>query len=115
MHESSLAKQILDAVLDRAHADGAARVRSIRGWVAETETLSADSLRVHFAAHAHGTLADGAQLDLRLIHVEARCASCNKTYAPDHHVLICPACGSAEGELLGPTGLGVDVIEVESS
>jgi len=115
MHESSLAKQILDAVLDRAQAEGGGRVRAVRGWVAETEVLSAESLRFHFAAHAHGTPADGARLDLRLIHVEARCGSCNKTYAPDHHVLLCPECGSAEGALLGPTGLGIDSIEVESS
>lgn len=115
MHESSLAKQVLDAVLARAEEEDAARILSVRGWVAETETLSAESLRFHFAAHARGTPADGARVELRLIHVEARCASCKTTYAPEHHVLLCPACGSAEGELLGPTGLGVDSIEVESS
>jgi hydrogenase nickel incorporation protein HypA/HybF len=115
MHESSLARQILGAVLDRAQANGASRVRAIKGWVAETETLSADSLRFHFAAHARGTPAEGARLDLRLVHVEARCACCQRTYAPEHHLLLCPACGCAEGELLGPTGLGVDSMEVESS
>lgn len=102
------------AVLDRARADGASRVRVVTGWVAETETLSAESLAFHFAAHARGTPADGARLELRLIHVGARCASCQRTYAPEHHVLLCPSCGSGEGELLGPTGLGVDSIEVES-
>ncbi|MCK6470913.1 MAG: hydrogenase maturation nickel metallochaperone HypA [Dehalococcoidia bacterium] len=115
MHESSLAKQILAAVLDRARADGASRVRAVTGWVAETETLSAESLSFHFAAHARGTPADGARLELRLIHVEARCSACKRTYAPEHHVLLCTGCGSPEGELLGPTGLGIDSIEVESS
>ena len=115
MHESSLAKQVLDAVLERTTLAEVSRVLSVRGWVAETETLSRESLSFHFAAHARGTPAEGARLELRLIHVEARCRSCDTTYAPEHHLLLCPACGSTDGELLGRTGLGIDTVEVESS
>lgn len=114
MHESSLAKQILTAVLQSAEADGATRIHAVRGWVAETETLSQQSLGFHFAAHARGTAAEGARLDLRLIHVEARCGACAATYAPEHHMLLCPACGSTDGEFLGPTGLGIDSLEVDA-
>ena len=113
MHEASLAKGILAAVLDRARAEGGARVREVRGWVAETEALSADSLSFHFAAHARGTAAEGARLRLRVVHVRARCRACGVEYPPEHHVLLCPSCGGAEGDLLGPTGLGVDSMEVE--
>jgi hydrogenase nickel incorporation protein HypA/HybF len=113
MHESSLAKQILRAVLERAEVDGAKRVHEVRGWAAETETLSHDSLALHFQAHARGTIADGARLSLRLVHVEARCSACDHVYAPEHHLLLCPACGGTEGELLGRTGLGIDALEVE--
>jgi hydrogenase nickel incorporation protein HypA/HybF len=113
MHESSLARQILDVVLVRASAEGAQRIRLVRGWVAETETLSAESLEFHFTAHARGTAAEDAKLELRLVHVQARCRSCPHTYAPEHHVLVCPACGSTEGDLLGDTGLGIDTVEVD--
>jgi len=114
MHETGLARQLLTAILARAAEVGATRVRAATGWVAETETLSAESLAWHFAAHARGTLAEGARLELRLVHVEARCRSCGRTYAPEHHVLLCPACGGTDGELLGQTGLGLDTVEVES-
>ncbi len=50
MHESSLAKQILTAALERAAADNATRIRAVRGWVAESEALSGESLAFHFAA-----------------------------------------------------------------
>jgi hydrogenase nickel incorporation protein HypA/HybF len=114
MHEAALARQLLAAVLARAAEAGAARVRTARGWIAETETLSAESLALHFAAQARGTPAEDAQLELRLVHVAARCGGCGDTYAPEHHVVLCPRCGSADGELLGPTGLGLDELEVES-
>lgn len=113
MHELSLAKQILDAVLERARAARARRVITVRGWIAETEALSPGSLDFHFAAYARGTLAEGAQLDLRLVIIEARCLACKTTYVPDHHLLLCPACGSTDGEELGETGLGIDELEVD--
>ena len=110
MHESSLAKQVLDAALAGA---GGARVTRVRGWLAETESLSGDSIAFHFAALARGTAAEGARLELELRHVEARCASCGETYAPEHHVTLCPRCGSTAAELLGETGLYVESVDVE--
>jgi hydrogenase nickel incorporation protein HypA/HybF len=113
VHESALARRILDAALAHAERAGAVRVRVVRGWVSETEALSQASLALHFAAHARGTPADGAHLELRLSRVEARCRSCGRVWAPDHHVVLCPSCGGVEADLLGRTGFGVDAIEVE--
>ena len=113
MHESALARQILRIALERLEAEpGATRIRRIRGWIAETEALSADSLAVHFEGLARGTAAEGAALDLRLTHVRARCDACGAVYAPDHHVLLCPDCGSPEATLQGRTGMGIEAIEV---
>src|SRR3990172_4729226 len=107
MHESLLAKQVLRVVLSRAREEQARQVRVVAGWVAETEALSPESLALHFAAHARGTVAEGARLVLRLVHVEARCDRCGRTYAPEHHVRMCPACGSTDGTLLGETGIRI--------
>lgn len=114
MHESSLARQVLSAVLDRAAREGARRVRVVRGWIAETEALSPDSVRLHFALLARGTPAEGAELVLALQRVFARCAACGVVYAPDHHVLLCPSCDATDGELLGQTGLGIESMDVEA-
>lgn len=113
MHETSIARQVLSAVLRHVEDHGASRVREVRGWIAETESLSSESISLHFSAHAQGTKAEGARLLLELIHVKARCRACGDTYAPEHHVLLCPACGSTEGEKLQVTGLAVTSIEVE--
>ena len=113
MHESSLARNVLSAVLHRAAREGATRVRVVRGWIAETEALSPECVQLHFSWLARGTLAEGAELRLDLRRVSARCTACATVYEPDHHVLLCPACSSADGELLGRTGLGIESIELE--
>lgn len=110
MHESSLAKHILDLGLERA---GGARLRVVRGWVAETESLSPGSLQLHFDLHARGTAAEGARLELELVHVRAKCRGCGEIYLPEHHVLICPRCSGTEAEELGETGLKIESIEVD--
>ena len=113
MHESALARQILEAVLTRARAGKASRVLAVRGWIAETESVSPDSLDFHFDAHSAGTAAEGARLELRLQWVEARCRACGQNYRPEHHVLLCPRCSSHDADLLGSTGMGIEEILVE--
>ncbi len=112
MHESSLARGILAAVLD-ALPDEPVRVVSVHGRLAETEALSAEAIGLHFGALAAGTPAAAARLELELEHVRARCHGCGAVYLPDHHVTLCPDCGGTEADLLGEPGLRVDRVEVE--
>jgi hydrogenase nickel incorporation protein HypA/HybF len=86
----------------------------VHGRVAETEALSREALALHFAAHARGSAAEGAELELELVHVRARCRDCGADYLPEHHLLLCPTCGSTDGEQHGETGLRIDRIEVHS-
>lgn len=113
MHESSLAKQMVEMALARASENGAQVVRRVDGWVAETEKLSPESLRMHFQRHAEGTAAAEAALNLRLVHVGVKCDGCGEEYPPEHHLLVCPHCGHVGGKLLGRTGLGIEALEVE--
>ena len=111
MHESAVARRLLEVVL--AHAGGA-RVRVVRGWIADAEALAPESLGFHFAAHARGTGAEGARLDLAIEQTRARCGACGDAFLlEDHHVLICPRCGDVDVTLVGRVGLGIDALEVE--
>jgi hydrogenase nickel incorporation protein HypA/HybF len=113
VHESSLARRLVELAVERAREHGARAIRRVDAWVAETEALSKESLRLHFARFARGTTAEAATLDLRVAHVEAKCDACASSYAPDHHVLVCPTCGHVGGQLLGRTGVGIEALEVE--
>lgn len=110
MHETLLAKDLLGVVLERAEG---ARVLGVKGTIAETEALRPEVLDFHFQAHAKGTLAEGARLELRLIQVWARCGSCGHEYRPEHHATVCPRCSCVEAELLGETGVSLESMEVE--
>ena len=113
MHESALARKLLSLIIERAGAVGAHRVVSVHGTIAETERLSAEALSFHFAAHARGSIAEGARLLMSLRTVEARCRGCGTTYLPEHHITLCPNCSETQAELLGRTGTFIDTIDVE--
>jgi hydrogenase nickel incorporation protein HypA/HybF len=114
MHESHIARTLLREVLARATLEGARRVVSVRGRVAESETIAGESIGLSFAAMARGTIAEGARLDLSVEHVEARCRRCGALHRPEHHVVLCPSCGSPDGELVSPTGLWIESIDVDA-
>ena len=110
MHESALARQLVQAIVERV-PPGQKALR-VRGWLAETEALDAASLSLHIDALAKGTAAEGAALDLKLTHVRAKCDACGAVYLPEHHVTVCPTCGGLEGTLLDRTGMGIDALDV---
>ena len=113
MHEAALARQILRTALDRARAAGAHQVVRISGWIADTERLSVDSLRLHFQAAGAGGPAAGAALEFVAVAIEARCRRCGASFTPDHHLVLCPHCGAADdADLSHPTGFAIDYLEV---
>jgi hydrogenase nickel incorporation protein HypA/HybF len=112
MHETSLAKKILEHVLARANGRV---VRRIQGAIAEDEVLAQAALEFHFRAHARGTVAEAATLDLTLRHLSAQCKKCGRSFLPDHHVRICPECGSHETELEGEPGVFIASIDVDDA
>ena len=113
VRESALARQLVELVLAHAAETGARAVRRVDGWVAQTERLSPESLRLHFEQHAEGTAAARAELNLRLVHVRVRCDDCGREYPPEHQELICPRCGHVGGTLLERTGVGIDAVEAD--
>ncbi|MFO0760523.1 MAG: hydrogenase maturation nickel metallochaperone HypA [Byssovorax sp.] len=113
MHEASIARQLVTAAIAQGHKNGARKITRIAGWVAETETLSKESITMQAAAQAVGSIAEGAAIDLDVFHVEARCSTCGEVYRPEHHLLLCPKCGGTDAALLREVGIGVQAIDVE--
>ena len=113
MHESSLGRDIVRVVLDKGREAGTAKIKRVCGFIAETEWLNPEAIVFHFRAHARGTIAEDAQLDLATIWIEADCTQCGTHYKPDHHVVLCPQCSSTDAKLSHEPGLRIESIEVE--
>lgn len=110
MHESVLARKLLEMALQEA-PEG--RITRIEARISETETLVGDSVAFHFAALAKQTRAEAAELGLDCVHVAARCDACGATYLPEHHLLLCPECGATEASLQEDCGVEVKRITVQ--
>ena len=111
MHESALAKQILDVALDIARSEGAQRITAVRGELTDAEDLQGESVAFHFTAHARGTVAERARLDLVVHRVRAQCTHCGTEYEPDHSIPFCPTCDSTAARITVPPGIAIHTIE----
>jgi Zn finger protein HypA/HybF involved in hydrogenase expression len=79
MHEAGMVDRILEIVLARAAEAGAARVTQIQLEAGPLSGVADEALRFHWAEHAAGTIAEGAELvvtptddliELRLVSFE---------------------------------------------
>jgi len=79
MHEAGMVDRILEIVLARAAEAGASRITMIHLEAGPLSGVSDESLRFHWAEHAAGTAAEGANLvvdptddliELRLVSID---------------------------------------------
>lgn len=109
MHELSLSRAILDAVL--AHADGRS-VRRVDVTVGALRQAVPRSLEFHFEIVSSGTICEGAELRMHVAPARLRCA-CGHEWELREPAFRCPRCAGAEVTVLSGEELAVDSIEVE--
>lgn len=112
MHEYGLCESILDAVERRA--DGR-RVQRVRVRVGTLHRVVPPAMDQAFALAAEGTVADGANVELVTVAVRVRCLACDHAADSEDALSLCPACGSADVELLGGDDLILESIQLAST
>lgn len=96
MHELGLCEGVVDAV--RHRADGR-EVTGIRLRVGSLHRVDEASFRQAFSLIAAGTEASGAELDVVVMPVRARCRPCGAAVESTDPLVLCPDCGSADLDL----------------
>lgn len=94
MHELSLSESIIDLVVDRARVEHIARVSRVVVEIGVASAIDPQTLLFCFPITAAETLADGAELVIRDIPLQARCEACRMEFAPPTLISPCPSCGS---------------------
>jgi len=114
MHEYSLTKQIVKIVNRAASEHNAKRVTQVRLVMGASGGIIPESVQMYFDQIAQGTLAEGAQLTLRLVAPQMHCPVCNQNFTRPRFSFECPICGT----LGSPTDIGnefyVEGIELET-
>ena len=100
MHELALSQSVVDLVVECARKEGVHAVTRVTLEVGMAAVVEPEALRFCFEIVAAGTLAQGAELAIETITLQARCRDCACEFEPARLVSSCPRCGSYAPHLL---------------
>jgi hydrogenase nickel incorporation protein HypA/HybF len=113
MHEVSIAVAVCEEVTQRAAAENAKRIVSVRLRAGEMTGIVSDALRFAWEVVTEGTIAAGSQLEIERIPVQIHCKNCASVQAPvAANALICTYCGAPAYEIVRGRELEVTAMEI---
>jgi hydrogenase nickel incorporation protein HypA/HybF len=113
MHEISIAESLVELIEDEARSRGFQRVKQIGVKIGALGHVEPDALRFCFDAASHGTIAEGARLDLEIVAGKGWCSKCAQAVPIADRYELCPGCGQAHVELIAGDELRLAELEVE--
>ena len=109
MHELSLTHSIVESIAERFPDS---RVTLVRLEIGRLSGVVVDSIRFCFDLVAEATVLDGARLEVVEPPGRGRCRPCRHEFDADDPIVLCPACGGANVEVLGGRELRILSVEV---
>ena len=113
MHEMSLAEGVLQLVEETARRESAQRVKLVVLEIGRLSSVEPEAIRFCFEAVTHGSIAQGAALDIIDVPGAGWCLPCAETVAMAELYGACPKCGSHQVQPTGGTEMRVKEIEIE--
>jgi hydrogenase nickel incorporation protein HypA/HybF len=101
MDEHELASQVLAAVDDAAYRNSATRIAAVHLAVGGRRVFDLGRLQAAFRQAARGTVAEGAELMVRILPVQHHCQSCGHNFEAAARDYPCPECGHPHTEMVG--------------
>lgn len=113
MHEMSLAEGILQLVTDTARREAATRVKTVVLEIGELSAVEPEALKFCFDVVTHGSIAQGAVLEIVAVPGTGWCMPCGETVVMEELYAACPKCGSYQVQTTGGREMRVKEIEIE--
>lgn len=113
MHEMSLAEEILQIVEAAARQQGFTRVREVRLEIGELAGVEVEALRFCLTSVLHGSLAEGARVEVEHTPGAGWCMLCGTTVPISAFFDPCPHCGGHQVQPTGGTQMRVKDLLVE--
>ncbi len=113
MHESLLAKNTLETILNEAKNNKASKVIKAKIKISDTEDLSVESFKFHIKNYAQGTIAENMEVELNFIQIPIVCNDCGNRFYSDSHIYLCDNCGSENTYSGAEEGIIIEYIDLE--
>jgi hydrogenase nickel incorporation protein HypA/HybF len=114
MHESHIAKQLLEIMTEKAKINHAHRITKAYLRLGNLpHAIAPDSLEAILHEMAKGTLAESAQFQIDEMKLHAYCPDCRRDMLLEHPVAQCPYCYSINIKFAHQPSSYVEAIEVE--
>lgn len=94
MHEMSLAESLLEIIQESAHSQNFQRVRSVTLEIGKLSAVEPNAMRFCFDSVTHGTLAEGAILEIIETAGTGVCLACGANVEMKEQYGLCSECGS---------------------
>jgi len=103
VHEMALMGGVFEVITSTLAQYEVKKVNLVKLKIGKLTNAEPEALQMAFEAYAKGTICEGAQLQIELVPVKARCKSCQAEFDVDELAFVCPVC----------EGLGVEIIQGE--
>ena len=111
MHEVSIMTEALRMAGDSAKSAGANRILKLRLRIGRLSGVVPDSMRFAFDVVCHGTMAEGASLEIESVPAACWCTTCQAMFDCADFYNECPHCHNVSGELR--QGRELEIADVE--
>ena len=113
MHETSIAQNLLDIILEKAKECNAKRITKITLKLGEFAGINQDSLKFAFENLTQKTIVEGVIVNIVSLPLLGKCRKCEKEFTINKVEFKCPKCGSLQLDIVSGEDLYVDNIEIE--
>ena len=117
MDEHEITTGLMEIIDQTAYRNSVKRVRKVHVELGGCRIFDPKQLQTDFAHAARNTVAEGAELEIKVLPVRRHCQSCGDTFDGDAHDLPCPHCGHPHtcpvtGEEARVVDMEVELVEV---
>jgi len=113
MHEIGITRNMFDLVSKEAGKAGAKTVRKVDLVIGEMTGAVADSVAFYFDLLSKGTIAEGADVCVRMVSPMVLCRNCNRTSRLERKTYwTCPHCDDGRMQIIAGRELIVKSIDI---
>jgi hydrogenase nickel incorporation protein HypA/HybF len=113
MHEVAIMTEALRMAEEAAKSAGAGRIVKLKLRLGTLSGVVPDSMRFAFDVVCHGTLAEGATLEIEQIPAVGWCETCQQEFACADFFNECPRCHNPGGALRRGREMEIADVELE--